>query len=147
MSHRFALPFRFADFDQAGIVYYPRFLHFCHVGMEEYFAAVVGVPYSELVSLHRLGLPAVKTEVEHRRPIRYGDRIELEVAVRRVGSSSVEWSFAFHAVLEEERPRCEARVVTVLVDMDGFEKRSLPDWLRERLPPRAAGDLAPSAVD
>ncbi|HEX9799885.1 MAG TPA: thioesterase family protein [Thermoanaerobaculia bacterium] len=132
MSHRFPLDLRFGDFDSAGIVYYPRYLHFCHGGMEEYFRDVVGIDYATLVLEHRLGLPTVRTEVEHRRPIHYGERVELEVEVTRVGSTSVEWRDRFwHAGVEH--PATEARIVTVLVDMDDFTKRPVPDWLRERL--------------
>lgn len=132
MSWRFPVEVRFGDLDPAGIVYYPRYLHLCHVGMEEYFRQVVGLPYPELLGEHRLGLPSVRTEVEHRRPIRYGDRVELEVEVVRVGESSVEWRDRFwHS--GAERPSTEARIVTVMVDMDDFTKRPVPEWLRGRL--------------
>jgi len=135
MSFRFRLETRFGDFDSAGIVYYPRYLHFCHVGMEEFFRHVVGVDYPAFLGEHGLGLPAVRTEVDHRRPIRYGDPIELEVEVTRVGSSSVEWRHRFwHA--GGERPASECRVVTVLVDMASFEKRQVPGWLRAKLESR-----------
>jgi 4-hydroxybenzoyl-CoA thioesterase len=132
MSHRFALVPSFGDFDPAGIVYYPRYLHFCHVGMEEYFRHVVDLAYPRFISEHRLGLPTVRTVVDHRRPIRYGDPVELEIEVVRVGGSSVEWRYRFWLPGEDE-PATEARVVTVLVDMDDFTKRPVPDWLREGL--------------
>jgi 4-hydroxybenzoyl-CoA thioesterase len=135
VSHRFRLEVRFGDLDPAGIVYYPRYLHFCHIGMEEYFRHVAGIAYPAFLDEHRLGLPAVRTEVDHRRPIRYRDQLELEVAVARVGSSSVEWRHRFwHG--DGAEPSTEARIVTVLVDMTTFEKRAVPDWLRARLLPR-----------
>lgn len=132
MSHRVPLQLPFGEFDSAGIVYYPRYLHWCHVAMETFFRDVVGVDYPTFVNERRLGLPTVRTEVEHRRPIRYGDPVELEVAVTRVGGSSVEWRFEFW-LPGETRAATEARVVTVLVDMDDFTKRAIPEWLRERL--------------
>jgi 4-hydroxybenzoyl-CoA thioesterase len=137
LSHRFHLDVRFGDLDQAGIVYYPRYLHFCHVGMEEYFLRVVGVGYPAFLTEHDLGLPAVRTEVDHRRPIRYGEAVELEVTVERVGASSVEWRHRFWH-LGEARPSTECRVVTVLVAMSTFEKRDVPEWLRQRLRPAAS---------
>jgi len=136
VSHRHPLDVRFGDLDQAGIVYYPRYLHFCHVGMEEYFRWVVGIDYPTFLAEHDLGLPAVRTEVEHRRPIRYGDAVELEIEVERIGTTSVEWRHRFWHP-REERPSTECRVVTVLVGMRDFEKRPVPDWLRERLRPIA----------
>jgi len=132
VSHRMRLDVRFGDLDPAGIVYYPRYLHLCHVGMEEFFRHVVGIDYPEFLAEHDLGLPTVRTEVEHRRPIRYGDAVELEIAVESVGASSVEWSYRFRHD-GEERPSTECRVVTVLVEMTCFEKRPVPDWLRDRL--------------
>ncbi len=137
MSHRFRIDARFGDFDSAGIVYYPRYLHFCHVGMEEYFRHVVGLDYPVFLAEHRLGLPAVRTEVEHRRPIRYGEPVELEVEVERIGETSVEWWNRFwHPAAD--RPSTEARIVTVLVDMDDFGKRPVPEWLRGRLSVRSS---------
>lgn len=134
MSHRFRLEVRFGDLDSAGVVYYPRYLHFCHVGMEEYFRHVVGIEYPTFVGERHLGLPAVRTEVDHRRPIRYRDEVELEVAVERVGAASVEWRHRFlHPGAAE--PATEARVVTVLVDLRTFVKVQVPDWLRTRLAP------------
>lgn len=135
MSHRFHLDVRFGDLDAAGIVYYPRYLHFCHVGMEEYFRHVVGIDYPAFLDEHHLGLPAVRTEVDHRRPIRYRDRVELEVAVERVGGTSVEWHHRFRHQ-GTDAPSTEARIVTVLVDMRSFEKVPVPEWLRARLRPR-----------
>ena len=134
MSHRFPLVVRFGDLDPAGIVYYPRYLHFCHVGMEEFFSRAVGIDYPKVLAEHRLGLPSVKTEVEHRRPIRYGDDVELEVEVVRVGASSVEWRDRFwHR--GEERPSTEARIVTVCVGIPSFAKTPVPEWLRARIEP------------
>ena len=95
MTHRFPLTVRFGDLDPAGIVYYPRYLHFCHVGMEEFFRHEVGIDYPTVLAEHRIGLPSVRTEVEHRRPIRYGDPVELEVEVTRVGETSVTWRDRF----------------------------------------------------
>ena len=132
MTRRFPLTVRFGDLDPAGIVYYPRYLHFCHVGMEEFFSTVVGIDYPKFLAEHRLGLPSVRTEVEHRRPIRYGDAVELEVEVTQVGETSVTWRDRFwHS--GETRPSTEARIVTVCVDMDTFVKQPVPDWLRAKL--------------
>ena len=132
MTHRFPLDVRFGDLDPAGIVYYPRYLHFCHVGMEEFFRSAVGVPYPVVLANYAIGFPAVRTEVEHRRPIRYGEPVELEVEVLRVGNSSVEWRDRFwHA--GEARPSTEATIVTVCVEMANFTKTPVPAWLRAKL--------------
>ncbi len=132
MAFRTPLTVRFGEVDSAGVVYYPRFLHYVHVAMEEFFAVQLGLPYPEVVGPRRFGLPAVHLASDFRRPLRYGDAVEIEVRVMRVGRASVEWRYAFLRNGEPE-PAAEVRVVTAGVDLDTFTSRRIPDWLRERL--------------
>ena len=126
------LEVQFGDIDQAQIVYYPRFIHYFHVAMEQFFRDVVGITYPQLMKEHRLGHPTVHLEVDFKIPLRYGDVVEIEVAVERIGATSVEWLYtartqasdAVHAV---------GKVTTVNIDLDSFLKREIPPWLRERL--------------
>ena len=132
MAFRTPLHVRWGDLDPAGIVYYPRFMHFCHVAMEEFFARAVGVDYSKLNRDFDLGFPVVRVETDHFRPLRYGDDLEIEVSVPRVGGSSVSWRYRFlHRDIE--RPAAESRIVTVCVAMDTFQKTVVPQWLAELL--------------
>jgi 4-hydroxybenzoyl-CoA thioesterase len=129
---RTELTVRFGDIDLAGIVYYPRFLHFFHIAMEEFFAGALGLDYAAFLEQYRLGLPTVHLEVDFRRPLRYGDRIAIEVGIERLGDSSIAWRYRVFRGAEVE-PAAEGRVVTVNMDMDRHEKEPLPAWLRERL--------------
>lgn len=132
MAYRTPLVVRFGDLDPAGIVYYPRYMHFCHVAMEEFFRDVVGIDYPKLLADERIGFPAVHLETDYRRPLRYGDPLEIEVRVTKVGMSSIDWSYRFlHAGIDE--PAAESRIVTVCVDMGPFVKTVVPGWLRARL--------------
>ena len=136
MPFRTPLLVRFGDLDPAGIVYYPRYGHLCHVAMEEFFRVGLGLDYPSLLREHDLGFPVVKVESEFHRPLRYGDDLEIEVAVLRVGTSSVDWRYRFlHRGVEA--PAAESRTVTVCVRMSRFEKSPVPAWLAERL--RSAG--------
>jgi hypothetical protein len=62
MAFRSKLKIRFGDIDRAGIVYYPRFMHYFHVALEEFFAAELGIEYHTVVDTHRIGLPTVHLE-------------------------------------------------------------------------------------
>jgi 4-hydroxybenzoyl-CoA thioesterase len=132
MPYKTPLHVRFGDLDPAGIVYYPRYAHFCHVAMEEFFRDVVGIDYPTLLREHRIGFPTVRIETDHHLPIRYGDDLEIEVAVARVGTTSVEWRYRFQH-RGGARPAAESRIVTVCVEMGSFEKRPVPEWLVEKL--------------
>lgn len=138
MSFRMRRTIRFGDVDSAGIVYYPRYLHFCHVAMEEYFREVLGMPYPTLLRNDRLGFPAVSLAVQFHRPLRYGDEVEVEAAIERVGETSLAWRFRFVAP-GSEQVLSQANVVTVGLNLDTFEKQRVPEWLRQR----AAASSAP----
>jgi len=100
--------------------------------MEEFFDDVLGIDYPSFLSEYRLGLPAARLEVDFLRPLRYGDHIQVEVGIEKVGTSSVIWRYRIFRP-DEDEPAAQARIVTVNVDMDTFEKRAVPDWLRQRL--------------
>ena len=132
MAFRSLLKIRFGDIDHAGIVYYPRFLHYFHVALEEFFGQELGIDYPILIDEHRLGLPTVHFETDFRRPMRYGDRFEVEVKVLNVGKTSITFGYRVFKRGEKE-PLVEGHNVTVCLDMDRFKKRDIPDWLRQRL--------------
>lgn len=137
MPFRSPLTVRFGDVDLAGFVYYPRQLHYCHVAMEEFFARELGLDYARFLSDHGQGLPTVHLEADFRRPLHYGDRLEIEVVVERLGESSIHWLFR---LLRDgaEPPTAEFRVVTANMDAETRTKRPLPEWLRAKLEAAAA---------
>ena len=126
---------RFGDCDPAGIVYYPVLYHYCHIAFEEAWRGALGIPYPELVTHRRIGFPTVHVATDFVAPARYGDTIEMEVAVPRIGDTSVDFRFV---------GRVGGRVVltsthtTVCLDLDAFAKRAIPDAIRDRLTRLAA---------
>ena len=98
------IPVRFGDIDIAKIVYYPRFLHFCHVAMEEFFGAVVGVPYHETVMREKVGYPTVKAEAEYLKPVGFGEVIRMVVYAEHVGTSSVRLRYEGYRTSDGELP-------------------------------------------
>ena len=123
---------RFGDIDRAGIVYYPRFLHYFHVAMEEFFDASLCVEYPTVINRHGIGLPTVHLETDFKGPLRYGDKIEVEVRVLTLGNSSIKFGYRVFRQ-GEDVPRVIGHNITVCVDMNTFEKKNIPDFLRECL--------------
>lgn len=132
MPYRAPMKVRFSDIDRAGIVYYPRFFHYFHVAMEEFFGEALGKDYAKVLETERFGLPTVHLETDFRRPLRYGDHIEVEVVVRAIGRTSVTWTYTVYRRGEDE-PVAACTSVTVCLDLDRYEKRDLPAWLRTAL--------------
>ncbi len=86
----------FSDIDNAGIVYYPRFLHYFHLAMEEFFINELGVDFADVLHERNVSLPTVHIEADFRQRLRYGDRIDMEVRVLEVGRSSIRWGYKGH---------------------------------------------------
>ncbi len=132
MVFRSKLKIRFGDIDRAGIVYYPRFMHYFHVALEEFFASELGIEYHAVVETHRIGLPTVHLESDFSRPFSYGDNIEVEVRVRKLGRTSI--TFEYRVFKEgEDDPRIVGHNVTVCLDMDTFQKMEFPSWFKRLL--------------
>ena len=64
MSFKKMIKVCFADIDNAGIVYYPRFLHYFHLTMEEFFANGMGIDYSDVLHKYKISLPTVHVEAD-----------------------------------------------------------------------------------
>ena len=117
------IPVRFGDCDPAGLVYYPALFHYCHVAMEEFFAARCGRPYARLVSEQRLGFPTVSVRAEFHAPYVYGDVAEVEVWVSTVGRTSA--TFEYRLRRASDRELCStATLVHVSMDLDARRAES-----------------------
>ena len=77
-------------------------------------------------------------ESDFSRPFSYGDAIEVEVRVRKLGRTSI--TFAYRVFKEgEDDPRIVGHNVTVCLDMDTFQKMEFPDWLRQLFEEKLGG--------
>jgi 4-hydroxybenzoyl-CoA thioesterase len=133
MPFRASIKVCFSDIDNAGIVYYPRFMHYFHLAMEEFFANELGVDYADVLHQRNLSLPTVHLESDFRRRLRYGDRISMEVRVIHIGQSSITWGYKGYRRNGEEEMVVEGQNVTVCVRTDTFEKIGVPEWLTKGL--------------
>ncbi len=133
MTFRTPIKVCFADIDNAGIVYYPRFMHYFHLAMEEFFALEVGIDYADVLHKHNLSLPTIHLESDFRRRMRYGDHINMEVRVIHIGNTSITWGYKGYRTNGKEEIVVEGQNVTVCVKTDTFEKIEVPRWLREAL--------------
>lgn len=123
----------FSDIDNAGIVYYPRFMHYFHLAIEEFFEKALGINYADLLRRRNVCLPTVHVESDFRRRLHYGDRIDMEVRVLQVGRTSITWGYRGYLAGEKTEVVVEGRNTTVCVTTDRFDKIDVPEWLRADL--------------
>ena len=125
---------RFSHCDPAGIVFYPRYAELFNEVVEDWFADALGVGFHALHEEHRLGIPAVKLEIEYFAPSRYGEELTFSLHVTRIGNSAI--GLQIDAGVGEA-VRVRGRVTVVLTSMDTFRPVPLDDAWRARLAPYA----------
>lgn len=123
---------RFGDTDPAGIVYSPVIFHYLHIALEEFFTARCGTSYADLVQRERLGFPSVNVRAEFLRPLVYGDRARVQVALVRLGRSSLALSYTIERA-SDRQTAVHAEVVHVCMDLDARRAVPIPDRYRAAL--------------
>jgi len=121
---------RFEDCDGAGIVFYPQLFLMVNRVVEDWFADGLGVDFRTLHQERRLGIPTVEMHVRFLRAIRLGDRLDVALEVRRVGSRS----FTLGIDGRSDNVICfSVESVLVCTDLveEGVSACTLPDDLRE----------------
>ena len=132
MAFRASIKVRFSDIDNAGIVYFPRFTHYFHLAMEEFFGAVLKIDYADALYKKKVSLPTVHLEADFRSRLKYGDTVDMEVKVVKIGNSSITWEYTgFNR--RNEKVVVEGSNTTVCVTTETFEKLEVPEWLKQGL--------------
>jgi len=124
-------PVRFEDVDAARIVFFPKFLAYCHEAMEAMLASLDG-GYAGLVVGRQIGMPAVRVEADFEAPLRFGDVVRIHVIVEQLGRTSCALRYElFNAKTSELSARI--RHIVVLSDLRVLKKLPIPDDVRAEL--------------
>ncbi len=121
----------FPMIDLAEVVYYPEYFDLAHRFFEESWEQICGIAYPVITQQMLLGFPAVHTSSDYLGPLRYGDIVHCKLWIESVGSSSIIWKYQFRN--QDEMLCWTARVVTVCVNMQTFEKQDVPDDIADAL--------------
>ena len=93
---------------------------------------VLKIDYADALHKKKVSLPTVHLEADFRSRLKYGDIIEMEVRVIKIGNSSITWGYnGFNR--DNGTIVVEGSNTTVCVNTDTFEKLKVPEWLREGL--------------
>jgi YbgC/YbaW family acyl-CoA thioester hydrolase len=87
--HRHSRTVAFGDTDASGWMHFPNVFHY----FEEAEHAFLKSRGLLVFARDQGGWPRVKVSCDYKRPLLTGDRIEVQLAVSRVGASSVTWDF------------------------------------------------------
>lgn len=120
---------RFGHVDPAGIAYFPKIYDFIHEAFEELWQLHVGERYYSLLQERRIGFPLVHSDVDFRRPLRFGDRPLVRITCFKLGRSSLGLRYVYRV---DDQVCVDARMTTVCVELDTLAPLAIPDQYRAR---------------
>ncbi len=130
---------RFGDTDPYGVVYFVSYFRYCHHGIEEFIRSLGLAPDAMFRNQEqKFGLPVVGARCDFHKPVWYGQKLELSVAVKQLKPRSLAFGFQFHRPPETALiAQGEATLVAIGPD---WRARELPAVLVEKLAGAAAGN-------
>jgi 4-hydroxybenzoyl-CoA thioesterase len=123
---------RFSHCDPAGIVYFVNFFDMINAVVEDWFGEAMGLPFQDMHITRRVGFPIVDTQCEFIGPCHLGDLLVLELAIGRLGRSSIEFRIKGRVGQEE---KLRARHKVAMVALDTFRATPIPADLRAKMAP------------
>jgi acyl-CoA thioester hydrolase len=126
-NFRFGLRVRYAEVDYQGIVYFAHYATYFDVAIHDFFRAL---PYDYTAIRMTTGADfnIVRSVVEYRQPLRFDEAFEVEVALGRIGRTSLTFALAIQVAGEAE-PRATGEVVWVHADQATMRAVPLPNAL------------------
>jgi acyl-CoA thioester hydrolase len=127
---------RYGECDPQGVVFNAHFLAYFDIAITELFRAALG-GYQAIVE-RGVDFVVAEAGLRYRQPAHFDEELRLEVAVTRLGTTSVTTSYR---VLRDTELLVEGTLRHVLVELKEREpgaKTAIPDWMREGLAPYLA---------
>ena len=120
---------RFGHVDPAGIAYFPKIYDFIHEAFEELWQLHVGERYYHLLQEKKIGFPLVHSDVDFKKPLRFGDRPLVRITCFKLGGSSLGLRYVYRV---NDQVCVDARMTTVCVELDTLKTMRIPDHYRAR---------------
>jgi acyl-CoA thioester hydrolase len=112
-SHRYACDVAFADTDASGRVHFSKILIYAERA-EHDFLTQKGIT---VFAPEQLGWPRVKVSCDYLSPLYFQEKIEVNLTLEKIGTSSVSW--LFEIIKENGSIAAKGGMVTVRVNAKG----------------------------
>ena len=127
-TKKISIPFQ--DIDAAGIVFFAHMFRYAHETYDE-FMDNIGHPLSQYIAQGDFILPLKHAEADYKKPIKYGDSIDVVLNIVELSNSS--FTVIYHCTNKTGLLCAEIKTVHVVVDVETGKPRLLPDDLRTAL--------------
>lgn len=136
----------FSETDMAGLVHFSNFFRYMEIAERDFFDTA-GIDLIQTVPGEQIGWPRVRAECRFSAPLRFGDTIDIHLAVKTIKDRSIDYQFRIYRRNPDGSRTHAAKgsMTTVLTQLSANgELRSieLPDIVRERITEAPAEALA-----
>jgi acyl-CoA thioester hydrolase len=125
---------RYAECDLQGVVFNSHYLTYFDTSLSELWRASLG-GYQSIIE-RGLDVMVLEANLSFRSPARFDELLALEIAVTRLGHTSIASS---HRVSRDGDLLVEGAMMHVLVELATLQKTPIPDWMRDQLAPWTIG--------
>jgi YbgC/YbaW family acyl-CoA thioester hydrolase len=136
----------FSETDMAGLVHFSNFFKYMETAERDFFEAA-GVDLIRTKPGELVGWPRARAECKFSAPVRFGDTIDVHLAVKAVKDRSIEFQFRiFRRNADGSRTQCgKGHLTTVLTELTPEGELSsvvIPAYVHERITEAPAEVLA-----
>ena len=129
----------FSETDMAGLVHFSNFFKYMETAERDFFEAA-GVDLIRTKPGELVGWPRVRAECKFSAPLRFGDIIDIHIAVKAVNDRSIDYQFRIFKREEggSQTQAAKGHMTTVLTELaaDGsLQSTELPVHVLERIGP------------
>lgn len=111
LSTTTSLRVRFNECDPLQIVWHGNYLKYFEEGREE-FGRIHGISYLD-AKKNRFSTPIVLSHCEHKLPLKYGDRFEIETSFQNSEAAKIIFNYR---ILKEKKLICTGQTVQVFLN-------------------------------
>ena len=122
MSYETQITVAFNDIDAAGIVYFANVFDYCHQAYEHLLEAI-SLPLSHILNEEQWAMPLVHAEADYMAPMRHGERITIQIRLRKVGRSAMHFGYELYGPNGNLRAR--VLLVHAAVETTGFRPQAV----------------------
>lgn len=130
MPYLHRLKVRYAETDQMGVVHHANHLVYLEEARTEYMASL-GAPYGTIEATG-IALPVRRVDLRYRAPSRFGDELEISVAVGRLRAASVRFDYSIRRPADGAT-LLDGTVELACVSLTDRTPAMLPEGLRAQL--------------
>ncbi len=134
----------FAETDMAGIVHFSNYFRWME-SCEMAFCRELALPLVDFSPGQATGWPRVNVHCEFHAPFRFGDVVQVQLLVQKIGTKAITYAFRFRKVVDgQAQPAVLARGGITAVCVGGTAEGGM---ISQAIPPEVRAKLAPATPE